>query len=331
MNNTHMRKYNKIAFSTGGIKGISFIGCIKALEELNLVNNFKFFGGSSVGSLIALLLSIDYRSDEMFTTLKKVNLNSLRELKITNILQTYGISDTNRLGSLVKFCLMEKGLSPALTFKQLFDIKKNVLVITGTNINSRESVYFNYRDTPNMLITDALKISMCIPFFFNAVNLNENIYVDGGLMDPLPSEYIKSFNDEKNEISAKFDNVDDNENDTICENNIDNESDDSNENCNKSKYKDECLNVLAFNINNSLLKRCNKIEDIETFAVSITACVLQKMNSLMKLQKDKCIDQIDIDTNDFSAIDFNIKENDILSLVDLGYKQTKKWFEENEN
>ena len=32
----------------------------------------------------------------------------------------------------------------------------------------------------------------------------------------------------KNEISAKFDNVDDNEN-NICENNIDNESDDSNE------------------------------------------------------------------------------------------------------
>ena len=116
MNNTHMKKFNKIAFSTGGIKGISFIGCIKALEERNLIENIDFFAGSSIGSLIALLLSIGYKSDEMFTTLKKVNLESLREIRITSILDTFGISDTNRIGTLIKFCLMEKGLSPNLTF-----------------------------------------------------------------------------------------------------------------------------------------------------------------------------------------------------------------------
>ena len=33
MNITHMEKFEKIVFSTGGIKGISFIGCIKALES----------------------------------------------------------------------------------------------------------------------------------------------------------------------------------------------------------------------------------------------------------------------------------------------------------
>ena len=62
----------------------------------------------------------------------------------------------------------------------MFDLsKKNILVITGTNVNSRESHYFNYITTPDMNITTALKISMCIPFFFNAVKYNENIYVDG--------------------------------------------------------------------------------------------------------------------------------------------------------
>ena len=307
MNNTLMEKIKKISFSTGGIKGISFIGAVKALEERNIIDNIKYFSGSSVGSLIALLLSIGYKSDEMFTTLKRVNLDSLREIKITSILDTFGISDTNRLGKLVKFCLMEKGLSPQLTFKQLYEIKNNILVITGTNVNSRESHYFNYITTPNMSITTALKISMCIPFFFNAVKFNENIYVDGGLMDPLPSTYINEFN-EKVEINTNSESKNEDENEKKTTNEIDEDI------------------VLAININNSLLKSCSKISDLETFAVSITACVLQKMNSLMKnVNKHKNIYQINLDTENYSAIDFNIKEDDILKLIDLGYIQTKEY------
>ena len=80
-----------------------------------------------------------------------------------------------------------------------------------------------------MLITDALKISMCIPFFFNAIKHDENIYVDGGLMDPLPSKYLKTFNIENNDN-------DDNDNGT-----------------NKNNK------VLAFNINNNLLKDVIKL------------------------------------------------------------------------
>jgi NTE family protein len=313
-----MKEFNKIAFSTGGIKGISFIGCIKALEERNIINNINFFAGSSIGSLIALLLSIGFKSNEMFTTLKRVNLDSLREIKITGILDTFGISDTNRIGTLIKFCLMEKGLSSQLTFKQLYDIKKNVLIITGTNVNSRESHYFNYIDTPDMQIATALKISMCIPFFFNAVSFNKNLYVDGGLMDPLPSIYLNNFNKKNDSFNA--------ENSNNLEKNEKNENDEDEDdsiNLNNSNNG----NVIALNINNSITKSCSKIEDLETFAISITACVLQKINSLIKDTNIPSISQINIDTDDYSAIDFNIKENDIVKLIDLGYDQTKNWID----
>ena len=59
-----------------------------------------------------------------------------------------------------------------------------------------------------MSITTALKISMCIPF--NAVKFN-NIYVDGGLMDPLPSTYINEFN-EKVEINTNSESKNEDEN-----------------------------------------------------------------------------------------------------------------------
>ena len=52
------------------------------------------------------------------------------------------------------------------------------------------------------------------------------------------------------------------------------------------------------------------------------------MNSLMKnVNNTPKISQLNLDTENFSAIDFNIKENDIIKLVDLGYDQTRKWFD----
>ena len=49
----------------GGVKGAALVGGIKAIEE----NNIKFvgYGGTSAGSIIALLASIGYTSDELKT------------------------------------------------------------------------------------------------------------------------------------------------------------------------------------------------------------------------------------------------------------------------
>ena len=45
-------------FGGGAIRGVSYIGAIKAMEELGIC--IDTFGGSSVGSIIAALLAVGY-------------------------------------------------------------------------------------------------------------------------------------------------------------------------------------------------------------------------------------------------------------------------------
>ena len=63
--------------SGGSIKGVSYIGVIKSLSEHNLLNNIKNIISCSIGSFIAICISI------------KVNINILEK-----IIKSY---DTNKL------------------------------------------------------------------------------------------------------------------------------------------------------------------------------------------------------------------------------------------
>ena len=51
------QKYIKnLSFSGGGYRGLSFLGCVKALQEKEVLHNVKSIAGSSVGAIVATLV-----------------------------------------------------------------------------------------------------------------------------------------------------------------------------------------------------------------------------------------------------------------------------------
>ena len=60
-------------FGGGAIRGVSYIGAIKALEELGI--SPTTFAGSSVGSIIAAMLAVGYTAEEMKDIFLKVNFD----------------------------------------------------------------------------------------------------------------------------------------------------------------------------------------------------------------------------------------------------------------
>lgn len=62
-------------FGGGAIRGISYVGAVKALEELEI--NPTTLAGSSVGSIIAALLAVGYDSKELKEIFLKVNFELL--------------------------------------------------------------------------------------------------------------------------------------------------------------------------------------------------------------------------------------------------------------
>jgi len=56
-----MPKVKNLVISGGGISGIGILGILKYCFDLNILNDIGTYVGTSVGSIIALLLIIDYK------------------------------------------------------------------------------------------------------------------------------------------------------------------------------------------------------------------------------------------------------------------------------
>lgn len=63
-----------IALAGGGLKGVAYVGALKALEEIGV--KLDYISGTSSGSLAAVLYSMGYNCDEI----KNIILNSYKGL-----------------------------------------------------------------------------------------------------------------------------------------------------------------------------------------------------------------------------------------------------------
>ena len=67
-------------FGGGAIRGISYIGAVKAFEELGIQT--ETLGGSSVGSILASMLAVGYSADEIKDIFINVNFNLFKDISI---------------------------------------------------------------------------------------------------------------------------------------------------------------------------------------------------------------------------------------------------------
>src|SRR6185312_2731115 len=74
------------------------------------------------------------------------------------------------------------------------------LYVFGTNLTQQAVQKFSYETTPDMAVADAVRISMSIPFFFEAryfeQNGNNDAYCDGGVLNNYPIDtFDKQYTD----------------------------------------------------------------------------------------------------------------------------------------
>ncbi len=174
-------------FGGGAIRGVSYIGAIKAMEELGV--QIGTFGGSSVGSIIAGLLAVGYTADELKQIFIKVNFELFKDISI-GLGPLFAISKGEVFLEWVRELIetkfygenYKKGANKAVTFK---DIEKNLVIIT-TNLSNFECKEFSKFETPDYEIASAIRISSCMPGLMKPIEYNNTLLVDGDLQKSLP-------------------------------------------------------------------------------------------------------------------------------------------------
>ena len=175
-----------LVFSGGGAKGLSYIGILKKLEELNIINNINSIAGTSIGAFFGSLIIIGYTSQELVDFVSLFNLSNMKKISPTNFFSYFGIDDGNNLEVILEKMFNLKGCHKNITYKELFEKTKKELIISGVCINEKKCHYFSHKNTPEMSVLKSIRISTSIPLYFNPVQYNNMLWVDGGIIDHYP-------------------------------------------------------------------------------------------------------------------------------------------------
>ena len=179
----------------GGIYGISMVGIIKQLKKYNFLINIKKYLGTSVGSIICLLLVIDYNIDEIIEFILNFDFNLLINNSnnlFDNLYKNYGFYDNKNMRCILNNLLIAKNYNINITFKQLFDLTNKELIINVSCINKSNNIFINYKNYPNYNVIDMIIASCSIPFVFYPFKYDNNYFLDGGLYNNVPINYFEN-------------------------------------------------------------------------------------------------------------------------------------------
>ncbi len=162
-----------LCLSGGGALGFAHIGVLQALEDLNIFPDE--ISGASMGSLIGTFYAIGYTPSQMLKLIKEEKL-----FKITKLMSFKPNFWNTGFANHSLICNLIKELYPSNNTEKL----KKMMHICVSNITTAEWEIIN--DTNNIGL--AVSASCSIPGVFNSVLINKNQYVDGGVLNNMPSQ-----------------------------------------------------------------------------------------------------------------------------------------------
>lgn len=238
-----IRKIRNLVFEGGGILGIAYLGVLDYMFRNGWMENMIRVAGTSAGAITACITSFNLpfaNIKQIVNTLDYNKIPSKSELDnikfipedikygieklfgdincIYRLISNYGWFSTEYFYNWIKEVIDDqfdftKKLPPYTfaDFKNPYLHKNNHpfldLYIVGTNMSMKESKVFSYETTPTMEVAQAVRISMSVPLFFEAVITEEedkfgesidNVFCDGGVMNNYPLNLFDSteFNSE---------------------------------------------------------------------------------------------------------------------------------------
>ncbi len=163
-----------LALGVGVGYGFCHIGVLKVIEEENI--SIDVISGSSIGALIASFWAAGMRSDEILKIMKEEFKHPKYTWSIIDL--TFPSLDFIKGNKLYRF------LKKYLGNKTFCDLKLPLKII-ASNIKSKET-----RVLDKGLVVDAVMASCAMPGVFQPFKFNEEALLDGGVINPLPTEIL---------------------------------------------------------------------------------------------------------------------------------------------
>ena len=163
-----------IALSGGGAKGLSHIAFLKAFDEMGL--SPSIMAGTSIGAVIGGFYAAGISGAEIENIANNIDFLDLGRMLDVSIWRSIAFF---RGDGIVKF--LRKRI-PARRFEDL----QTPMKIVAADFWKRQEVIFDSGE-----LIPAIRASMSLPAIFEPVQIGGRVFVDGGLVNPLPYDIIR--------------------------------------------------------------------------------------------------------------------------------------------
>jgi predicted acylesterase/phospholipase RssA len=191
-----------LVISGGGPNGFKFLGALEELHDQNFWNieNIKTIYCTSVGSMIATMLSLKYDWETLNTYLIDRPWKELFKIKPKQILEAYsnkGVINISHLEKTLKPLLVAKDLNINITMKEFYEYSSIELHMFTVELNSFQVEDISYLTHPELRLIEAIYMSSSIPSLIQPLFYENKCYIDGGLLANYPIQYcIQRFDKE---------------------------------------------------------------------------------------------------------------------------------------
>ena len=198
--------YKNLVFEGAGMKGIAYVGVLEELEEQGILENIEKVAGTSSGGITAMSVALGYSVQEIKDLIYDTPFDKFNDGKglfiggIHRLKKRYGWFQGKNFTAWLENVIAQKTGDADITFEEWIEQGYKPLYVTGSSLSHQKSVFFSAETYPKMKVKNAVRITMSIPFYFEAVYIDEvgnlfhkpadptqyNLVVDGGVTENFP-------------------------------------------------------------------------------------------------------------------------------------------------
>lgn len=184
-----------LVFGGGGLRCLSMLGALrevwKVAPHLRPGRGLQAVSGVSAGALVALLVAAGISEQDLVAYMAETGQHEMQVIlmNLSGLIWSLGMDDGLRLTDMLTKLLEWKwegtGVSP-FTLRTLHDLFGVHLTIVAYESTSDSACSFSSTTTGDMSAVEAVVHSMRLPGVFSPGGGQRHLYLDGGLVQPLP-------------------------------------------------------------------------------------------------------------------------------------------------
>lgn len=181
-----------ISFSSGGVRTIGHLGVLSHLLSCGVLANVRNWYGCSGGTFCALIGALGASVAWVKDVIQHFDMSRFAGVEddlVLNFMDRYGVNSGDRMIEFIKriFETWEPGCSQ-WTFADLAKKRPGTtLTMIATNLTEGCQKVFGTKDTPDVLLFDAMRASSSIPLYFTPwKDGSGNVFCDGAVSEVYP-------------------------------------------------------------------------------------------------------------------------------------------------